>query len=73
MDTLHVVTLIPSAWKAIAGLRSFAIRVETFIGIQSVIVHSMGFSLVSKETRVGRELRLITFLIRSGILAAIWP
>jgi hypothetical protein len=66
--TLHVVTKVPVAGKAISGHTSLA----TFIGAEerfvAVSMHGVGFTLMAEEASSGREIEGLT----SSDLAVIW-
>jgi hypothetical protein len=51
----HMVTEIPVAWKAISCHATFAALICTQVGFVAMPVHSMSFTLVTKEAGRGRE------------------
>lgn len=69
MDPLHVVKEVPSAGKAISRDRSVTSFKQTQVGVVSVAVQSMGFSLMTEKASVGRKLQL--GIHTGGNLAAI--
>jgi hypothetical protein len=73
MHTLHVIPSVPSAWKSVARLGSFAIRKVAEIRMHPMVVHSMCFSLMPEQTRVRGEAQILTVLVGGGMCACIWP
>lgn len=55
MDSFHMVTLIPSAWKAIVVTGTFTSREFAEVRVDSMIVQSMHFALVSEQAGIGGE------------------
>ena len=65
---LHVVPEIPMAWKAISGGAALAAFIGTKVGFVAVSVHSVGFTLMTKEAGRGREPGVLT----SNNLTFVW-
>lgn len=72
MYSFHVVPLIPAARKAIAVPRSLTVAEFAHERVQSVIVKSMGLSLVPEEASIGRKSGVLAFSSFSGKLAPVW-
>jgi hypothetical protein len=52
-----MVTEIPVTWKSIADNTAFTALICAEVGFVAMSVHSMSFTLVTKETRRGGEAR----------------
>jgi len=65
VNTLHMVTLIPSPRKTVVRTSAFTVRELAKIRVHSVVVHSMSFPLVAEQAGVGRELQVFA-LAHSG-------
>ena len=72
MNSLHVVTLVPAARESISLSRSVTVRVFAQERVQSVVVESMGLSLVAEETSIGRKSGVLAFSF-VGKLAPVGP
>lgn len=55
MDSLHVVMKVPASGKSISDNGSFATLEEAEMGILSMTVHTMGFTLMTEKTGIGGE------------------
>jgi hypothetical protein len=53
MDSLHVVMKIPASGKAVSNNGSFAILEEAKMGILSMAVHTVGFTLMTEKAGIG--------------------
>lgn len=60
MHTLHVVTEIPVAGKAISEDASFTTIIGAKEGLVAVSMHGVGLTLVSEETGRGRKVEVLT-------------
>jgi hypothetical protein len=60
VHALHVVSEIPMAWEAISGYATLAAFVGTKVGLVSVSMHGVGFTLMTKKTGRGRETGVLT-------------
>ena len=69
----HVVTLIPSSWEAVARFASFTVCPFAEIRIQSVVVLSMSFALMTEEACIRRKPGVLAVISRCGVLAFVWP
>lgn len=71
VHSLHVVTQIPSAGKAISGFAPFTTFEGTKVRVLSMSVESMGFSFMPKQASIGRKNLFLAF--RVGCLALVRP
>jgi hypothetical protein len=66
--SLHVVSEIPVAWKAISGDSSLTSVIGAEEGLVAVSMHGMSFALMAEQASGGRETKLL-----AGIdLAFVW-
>ena len=61
MDSFHVITLVPASRKSIALASSVTVREFAQEGIHSVVMQSVGFSLVAEKTSIGRKSGILAF------------
>lgn len=55
MNSFHVVTLIPSTWKAIIATSTLTAGVHAKVWVDSVVVESMHLTLMSEQAGIRRE------------------
>jgi len=71
MNTFHVIALIPSTWKAVVVVGSLTSREFAKIWIDPVVVHSVHFTLMSKQAGIGRETEAPAVVVLGYMLAGI--
>lgn len=72
MNSLHVVALVPAPREAVAFPRSLTVAKLAHEWVQSVVVKSMGLSLVPEKAGIGRKPGVLAFSSLTGKLAPIW-
>ena len=72
MNSLHMVKLVPASRESISLSRSVTVRVFAQERVQSVVMESMGFSLVAEEANIGRKPGVLAFSFVSK-LATVGP
>lgn len=58
VHTTHVVVKVPSPWESISWNGPFAALPQAEVGVISMAMQSVGFTLVAEQTGVGREAQL---------------
>lgn len=66
--TLHVITKIPAAWKAISRKRTLTTIIGTSERLSTMAMHTVSFALMTEQTGSGRETGIFT----SSYLATVW-
>lgn len=71
MDSLHVVTLVPAAWKAIIAAGPLAALELAEIWVHPVVVHSVHFTFMSEQASIRRESQVPAIFISVSITACV--
>lgn len=69
--TFHVITLVPSSWKAVVMASSLASREFAEVWVDSVVVHSVHLTFMTEQTRIGRKAKAPAVLILGSMFARI--